>query len=625
MIEMKRLVGLVCFIGVGLWLHGEDKRPAKPNVLLMLVDDLGWQDVVCYDLDEPCPYETPNLDKLAKRGVLFRNGYSPAPVCSPSRCAIMSGKHPARTMSTTVASGKPLSAFHPQNSFIAPWCRGGMDTKEITIAEALKLNGYRTGHVGKWHIAIQHYAFPQPSDEGFDFTSHYAGNPQARGVQNGMPNRLDSFASRKSEDPYRLDEAGFPRDHVTEEALRFLSENKNSPFFLYYASWLVHSPLQSRSQELLRKYCEKLGVDYPTNPKGWLLEGQRNPYYCAMVESLDHYIGKMLKYLERTDDPRWPGHKLVENTYLVFTSDNGGMEGHHEEVFTDNLPLDKGKIYIREGGIRVPFIIAGPNIPSAVESDVVVNGLDLHPTILGWTNTPPNAGQILDGSDLGDMLLVDPQDDKRIISPQTNKPRESMFWHFPNGYCQQSAHLKNGYKLIYNHVYERPRLELYQLYDSQGKRVDWEEKVDLSQKLPELANSMNVELLEFLEGMDAGMTYYNPTCTRVKIPGANQLLSVIDEQRTNRRVRLRFKENGAKVTRAQVIYTMNGDSRDSEWFPLEAQVISAKGKQPAKVEATLPPHVTHYVFNLIDENNFLISHPQMKKGDYPGAALKVVR
>ena len=200
-----------------------------------------------------------------------------------------------------------------------------------------------------------------------------------------------------------------------------------------------------------------------------------------------------------------------------------------------------------------------------------------------------------------------------------------MFWHFPNGYCQQSAHLKNGYKLIYNHVYERPRLELYQLYDSQGKRVDWEEKIDLSQKLPELANSMNTELLEFLEGMDAGMTYYNPTCTRVKIPGANQLLSVIDEQRTNRRVRLRFKENGARVTRAQIIYTMNGDSSDSEWFPLEAQIISAKGKQPAKVEATLPPHVTHYVFNLIDENNFLISHPQMKKGDYPGAALKVVR
>ena len=625
MIEMKRLVGLVCFIGAGLWLHGEDKRPAKPNVLLMLVDDLGWQDVVSYDLDEPCPYETPNIDGLAKRGVLFKNGYSPSPVCSPSRCAIISGKHPARTMSTTVASGKPPSVFHHQNSFVAPWCRGGMDTEETTIAEALKSNGYRTGHVGKWHIAVNHYAFPQPKDEGFDFTSHYPGNSQARGVQNGMPNRLVGFATNQDKDAYRLDENGYPTDHVTEEALRFLSENKSDPMFLYYASWLVHTPIQTRSEQLLRKYCEKLGVEYPKDPKGWTLEGQRNPYYCAMVETLDYYIGRLVGYLEDTDDPRWPGHKLIENTYLIFSSDNGGMEGYSNIVFTDNFPLDKGKIHIREGGIRVPFIISGPQVKKDITSEVVVSGLDFYPTILDWTNTPNSANQKLDGSNLTTLLKVDPNDRGNVIDSRTEQPRESIFWHFPNGYCQQSAHLKNGYKLIYNHVYERPRLELYQLYDSKGKRVDWEEEIDLSQKLPELAKSMNAELLEFLEEMDAGMTYYNPTCTRVKIPGANQLLSVVDEQRTNRRVRLRFKENGAKVTRAQVIYTINGHSSDSEWFPLEAQIIPAMGKQPAKVEATLPPKVTHYVFNLIDENNFLISYPQMKKGDDQKTALEVVR
>ena len=105
----------------------------------------------------------------------------------------MSGKHPARTMSTTVASGKPPMPHHPQNSFVSPWCRGGMDTRNVTIAEALKSNGYKTGHVGKWHIAVNHYAFPQPVDEGFDFTTHYPGNPQARGVQNGMPNRLEKL------------------------------------------------------------------------------------------------------------------------------------------------------------------------------------------------------------------------------------------------------------------------------------------------------------------------------------------------------------------------------------------------------------------------------------------------
>ncbi len=622
---MKSLLSFLLLLGLGYSLSGESERPAKPNVLLILVDDLGWQDVICYDVDEPAPYETPNLDKLAQRGVLFTNGYSPAPVCSPSRCAIMSGKHPARTMSTTVASGKPPMPHHPQNSFISPWCRGGMDTKNVTIAEALKSNGYKTGHVGKWHIAVNHYAFPQPVDEGFDFSSHYPGNSQARGVQNGMPNRLQGFATDKENDPYRLDEKGYPRDHVTEEALRFLSENKDNPMFLYYASWLVHTPIQTRSQELLEKYCEKLGVAYPQDPKGWTLEGQQNPYYCAMVETLDYYVGKLIGYLENTEDPRWPGHKLSENTYVLFSSDNGGMEGYSNIVFTDNYPLDEGKIHVREGGIRVPFLISGPEVARGVKSEVVVNGLDFYPTILGWTGTPNSAKQILDGSDLGALLRTDPTVASKVMDERTNKPRESMFWHFPNGYCQQSAHLKNGYKLIYNHPYERQRVELYQLYDAAGKRVDWEETKDLSKEKSELAESMKTELLGFLMEMNAGMTHYNPSCTKVKMPGAGKVVSVLDQQRINRRVRLRYQENGAKLVSAQVIYSFNGDSSDSEWFPLDAKIIPASGENPAKVEATLPPKTTHYVYNLVDENNFMVCHPILNKQDFGGTALKVER
>ena len=622
---MKNLFSFLLLLSLGCSLLGQPERPAKPNVVLMLVDDLGWQDVICYDVDEPAPYETPNLDKLAQRGVLFTNGYSPAPVCSPSRCAIMSGKHPARTMSTTVASGKPPMPHHPQNSFISPWCRGGMDTKNVTIAEALKLNGYKTGHVGKWHIAVNHYAFPQPVDEGFDFTSHFPGNPQARGVQNGMPNRLEGFATNEEKDPYRLDENGYPRDHVTEEALRFLSENKKDPMFLYYASWLVHTPIQTRSRKLLEKYCEKLGYEFPKDPKSWTLEGQTNPYYCAMVEMIDYYIGKLIGYLEETEDPRWPGHKLIENTYLMFSSDNGGMEGYSNIVFTDNYPLDKGKIHVREGGIRVPFLISGPDIPSGVKSEVVVNGLDFYPTILGWTGTQNSANQILDGSDLGPLLRADPTNSAKVVDVRTNKPRESMFWHFPNGYCQQSAHLKNGYKLIYNHPYERQRVELYQLYDATGKRVDWEEAKDVSRERPALTESMKQELLSFLKQMNAGMTNYNPSCTKVKMPGAGKFVSVIDQQRTNRRVRLRYEENGAKLVSAKVIYSLNGDSKDSEWFPLEAKMIPASGKNPAKVEATLPHKTTHYVYNLVDENNFMVSFPQLNKQDLAGTALKLLK
>jgi arylsulfatase A-like enzyme len=622
---MKRSLILFVLTGLTHSLLGQSERPEKPNVVLMLVDDLGWQDVICYDVDEPAPYETPNLDKLAQRGVLFTNGYSPAPVCSPSRCAIMSGKHPARTMSTTVASGKPPMPHHPQNSFISPWCRGGMDTKNVTIAEALKSNGYKTGHVGKWHIAVNHYAFPQPVDEGFDFSSHYLGNTQARGVQNGMPNRLEGFATNQENDPYRLDEEGFPRDHVTEEALRFLSKNKQDPVFLYYASWLVHTPIQTRSKQLLEKYCQKLGYEFPKDPKGWTLEGQTNPYYCAMVEMIDYYIGKLLGYLEETDDPRWPGHKLIENTYLIFSSDNGGMEGYSNFVFTDNYPLDEGKIHVREGGIRVPFLISGPDISGGVKSEVVVNGLDFYPTILSWTGTQNSAKQILDGSDLEPLLQTDPTNSAKVMDVRTNKPRESMFWHFPNGYCQQSAHLKNGYKLIYNHPYERQRVELYQLYDGSGKRVDWEEAKDISGEEPEVADSMKQELLAFLKEMNAGMTNYNPSCTKVKMPGAGKFVSVIDQQRTNRRVRLRYQENGAKLVSAKVIYSLNGDSEDSEWFPLEAKMIPASGKNPAKVEATLPAKTTHYLYNLVDENNFMVSFPQLNKQDLAGTALEVLK
>ncbi len=623
MIKLKMFFIPFLFTGFACSLLGQADRPSKPNVLLMLVDDLGWQDVVSYDVDEPSPYETPNIDKLAQRGVLFTNGYSPSPVCSPSRCAIMSGKHPARTMSTTVASGKPPAPHHPQNSFISPWCRGGMDTQNVTIAEALKSNGYKTGHVGKWHIAVNHYSFPQPVDEGFDFTSHYHGNSMARGVQNGMPNRLEGFATRQSNDPYRLDENGYPRDHVTEEALRFLSENKNEPMFLYYASWLVHTPIQTRSKQLLEKYCDKLKVKYPEDPRGWTLDGQRNPYYCAMVETLDYYVGNLIGYLEKTEDPRWPGHRLIENTYVIFSSDNGGMEGYSDIVFTDNYPLDKGKIHVREGGIRVPFLISGPRIHPGIRSEVVVNGLDFYPTILGWTGTPNSAKQILDGSDLGSLLREDPTDAAKVIDVRTNKPRESMFWHFPNGYCQQSAHLKNGYKLIYNHPFERQRLELYQLYDATGKRMDWEEAKDLSKERPKIAEMMENELLSFLKSMNAGMTNYNPGCTKVKMPGAGKILSVIDQQRTNRRVRLRYQENGAKLVSAKVIYSFNGDSPDSEWFPHVAKIFDATSKSPAKVEATLPPRVTHYTFNLIDENNFMVCYPPLDRSDLAGSTLRV--
>ncbi|MEM7601433.1 MAG: sulfatase-like hydrolase/transferase, partial [Verrucomicrobiota bacterium] len=159
-------------------------RPAQPNILLLLTDDLGWQDVGCYDIDEPSPMETPYIDALAKQGVMFWQGYSPAPTCAPSRCAIMSGVHPARAQKTHVVGGAPPFPRNRHVRMMDPWYSGRMPEDELTLAKILKENGYLTGHSGKWHMAIDHHAFPQPQDQGFDWTR------SDRGSRSGMKDRL---------------------------------------------------------------------------------------------------------------------------------------------------------------------------------------------------------------------------------------------------------------------------------------------------------------------------------------------------------------------------------------------------------------------------------------------------
>ena len=143
----------------------------KPNIVLILTDDLGWQDVKCYDIDEPSPMETPNIDALAKKGVLFWQAYAPAPTCAPTRCAIMSGIHPARAQKTHVVGGAPPAAHHKTaHPMMPPWYSGRMPVDTFTLSKALQKEGYTTGHAGKWHMAINHNAYPQPKDQGFDWT-----------------------------------------------------------------------------------------------------------------------------------------------------------------------------------------------------------------------------------------------------------------------------------------------------------------------------------------------------------------------------------------------------------------------------------------------------------------------
>ena len=601
---MKYLSSLLLVFGTVFETPAQE-RPVKPNVVLILTDDLGWQDVKCYDIDEPSPMETPSIDALAKQGVKFWQAYAPAPTCAPSRCAIMSGNHPARAQKTHVVGGAPPTPNHQNGwSMMAPWYSGRMPENETTLARVLQSNGYVTGHSGKWHMAIDHKAFPQPEDQGFDWTR------SSRGARSSMSSRVEGFASKVEKDPFRLDKNGYPFHQTSEDALTFLRQNHHQPFFLYYATWLVHTPIHTRSEQILEKYCRKLGVEKPKDDRGWTMKGQTNPFYCAMVEELDYHMGKVFNYLNNTEDPRWPGHKLAENTYVIFTSDNGGMEGHPGEVITDNYPLDKGKISAMEGGTRVPLIISGPGIPKGVESQVMVNGLDFYPTLLTFTKTPKPMGKNLDGCDLSKLLTHEPNNSD-LVRNKNGKPRNSMIWHFPHSVALESTIRSGGFKLVRNYDYkynpDTPELELYQLYqDVNGKpvRVDIEEANNLVATMPDKANLLNKLLSQGLAEMNASFPYYNPRAGR--IGKEKQLIpSVSSHQRASNLVKFKFSENGAKVIRGDLIYTPNGGARYEEWYR-----IKGGNQNGNEISFDLPEGATHYFLNLIDENNFLVSYPQ---------------
>ena len=351
-------------------------------------------------------------------------------------------------------------------------------------------------------------------------------------------------------------------------------------------------------------------VPYPDHPSEWKVKGQRNPFYGAMVESLDHYVGKVVDYLDETEDPRWPGHKLSENTWVIFTSDNGGMEKHPGEFITDNYPLDKGKINAKEGGVRVPMLILGPDVKAGSESNAMVNGLDFYPTILSLTGTAKPETQHLDGCDLTPYLKSDLSNSDLIVDA-SGSTRDTMHWHFPHSSFQSTIR-KGNFKLIQNWngrlTGEGVATELYQLYDDAGKRVDIEEANNLAATMPEKAKQLNQLLDRFLSETDASPPLLNPVCKR-PIPGGDRAPAALENGRDGNKVWITFRENGSKVVKANLIWTDNGGDRYEEWYRNEATIIGNR------IEATLPEKTTHYVFNLIDEKQFLVSYPEMKDKD----------
>ena len=279
-----------------------------------------------------------------------------------------------------VMGGRIPRPHHNGLPYIPPFYPYGLSLDAPTIPKVLRKAGYVSGHVGKWHLGGKSAGYPFPPDQGFDFgfserngRSKYYNDPDLwrsnESDKNSFfgswsrmkPDRLSDFATAGAEDRYQLDEGGRPFDKPLDLALGFLKKYNDRPFFLNFCTYYVHGPIQTRDRARFDLYLNKMGQAFPDDPEAEPDgPGHINPYYGAMVDTIDWMVGQVITCLETTDDPRNPGHKLIDNTYVVLDSDNGGWIGNPGRRITDNSPLYGGKQTTYEGGIRIPFFGSWP-------------------------------------------------------------------------------------------------------------------------------------------------------------------------------------------------------------------------------------------------------------------------
>jgi len=592
-----------------------------PNVIIFYVDDLGWQDVQINDVDDPCPYETPNLLKLAEAGMTFTQAYSPAPTCSPSRAGIITGQHPAKIKLTHVDLGK-IPAARATERLVAPYLQSHLDLNLMTLADAMKKNGYRTGHIGKWHVGLTAASY------GFDHVN------QTRGIHRGMADRTTGFAtaddrayplSKQKYPPLSKKKPGgisYPLDEVTQSAIDFIGSSKEKPFFLNLCHWMVHWPVLTRNGELLEHYCDKFGFPFPPKPGDMRREGQQNPYFASMTTSVDWSLGRLMDYLKKTDDPRSPGKKLIATTYIFFTSDNGGAEIRGKEIISDNAPLKYGKKHAEEGGIRVPMVVTGPGIASGSRFNGLVNQLDYFPTILKLTQSsiPPGNFAALSGLDISPVLLGKSQS----VTGPAGQERTHLFWHFPhNGPLSMKSAIRQGDYKMYKR-YDTGDYELYRLYRD-GQRLDLEENNDLARKskFAPVVKQLAAKLEADLNANNAEPPYLNPAYNAKKLASARITKSTFTA--AGRRALLAVDNAGPAIKEAYVIYA--GDSPGSKTQQRQKRRLQRRGqataqdndetvllgmKFPVKVaadahsiSAMIPEGVKAYRFLFVDANHFL--------------------
>ena len=434
----------------------DQAAPKRPNIVLILVDDLGWADVGCFGSRY---YETPHIDRLASQGMRFTDGYAACPVCSPTRASIMTGKYPARLHLTDWIPGEGNNA---RNLLKIPEWRQYLPLEEVTIARALKPASYVSASIGKWHLGGPSY---YPQHQGFDVN--------VAGSDIGHPATYFWPYQGKTSSVPGLKESGGPgeylTDRLTDEAEKFIERNKEGPFFLYFAHYAVHQPLMANA-EITAKYKQK-------PPQG----GQKKPVYAAMVESVDQSVGRILAKLDDLG--------ISDRTVVIFMSDNGGLT---IDGTTSNAPLRDGKGFPYEGGIREPLLIKWPKVTKpGTTCSVPVCSIDFFPTILEIAGIH---GEARNQPAVDGLSLVP------LLKESGTLRRDALYWHYPHYWAKQTvrpfgAVRADDWKLI--EFYEDMRVELYNLKDDIG------EADDLAGRMPEKAAELRDRLHTWRESVGA--------------------------------------------------------------------------------------------------------------------------
>jgi len=454
--------------------QAQEKLP--PNVVFILVDDLGWADVKCNHPNSF--YETPNIDLLAREGVRFTDAYASCPVCSPTRASILTGKYPARLNITDWIPGDD-----PKNrKLLGPQDEHQLPLGEQTIAEVLKEEGYATGFFGKWHIGGEGF---YPENQGFDLNigGGHMGGPHKGGYYSPYQN------PKITDGP----EGEYLTDRLTNEAIRFINENKNKPFLTYLSFYSVHTPIQACKRHLPR-FQDKLKNrqaqvhQQRKEHDGYTKLNQDNIDYASMVYAMDENVGRILNKLKELN--------LYENTLVIFTSDNGGLSTLKKKGYpTSNEPFRAGKGWCYEGGIRVPLIVKSPNAKDIGQvCNEPVTSTDFYPTILEITGMKKRPTQHADGESLVPCLNGVKQLD-----------RKTLYWHYPHyhgsTWTPGAALRHEDWKLIV--FYDKDKTELYNL------KKDPSEKNDLASDMPEKLEELTQMLKVWQKSVDAQMPKVN--------------------------------------------------------------------------------------------------------------------